>query len=41
MTFSKYGKANNVTRFSSRKQSKRWERKCEEEKENRNKRPHY
>lgn len=42
MTFSKYGKGNNVTRFSSRKQAKKWERKCEEqEKESQKKRPHY
>nr|DAS11083.1 MAG TPA: hypothetical protein [Caudoviricetes sp.]DAS11428.1 MAG TPA: hypothetical protein [Caudoviricetes sp.] len=42
MTFQQYGKGNNVTRFSSRKQAKKWERKCEEEKEERQtKHPHY
>jgi hypothetical protein len=42
MTFQQYGKGNNVTRFSSRKQVKKWERKCEEqEKERQTKRLQY
>ena len=42
MTVQQYGKNNNVTRFASRKQAKKWERKqCEEERESQTKRLQY
>ena len=41
MKFQTYGKENNVTRFASRKQAKKWERKCEDKKEYQTKRLQY